>query len=108
MDTLLLQSRSLVNNIVLLHPELLWLALLFVPLLVLGARRLMSLAPWRRRLALFLQVLTVLLLLIAVAQPAFAHTDDEISLVVVLDRSGSVTEKSLQDAVRFAQTVLVP
>ena len=103
---LLLEARPLVNNIVLLHPELLWLAVLFIPLLILGARRLMALAPWRRRLALFLQVLTVLLLLVAVAQPAFAHADNDLSLVVVLDRSGSVTEKSMQDAVRFAQTVL--
>jgi len=97
---------NLMSNVVILRPELLWLALPLIPLLFLASRRLRGLAPWRRRTALTLQSLSALLLLLAVAEPALARPNENMSLVVVLDSSGSVSETSRQQAVTYAQNLL--
>jgi hypothetical protein len=85
---------------------LLWLALLILPLLFLGARRLMALARWRRRTALFLQTLSVLLLVVAVAEPARALPNNDLNVVVVLDNSASLSKESRDQASTYAQGIL--
>jgi Ca-activated chloride channel family protein len=95
-----------VNDIVLLHPERLWWAALLIPLLVLGALRLSSLGPWRRRLAFGLEVLSVLLLLGALAQPARIKPDTRLNLVLVLDTSDSLSATARQTALTFIQSTL--
>ena len=94
------------SGMVLLRPEMLWLALLFVPLIVLGARRLVSLAPWRRRLSVLLQTLSVLLLLFAIAEPALSKPNDSLHAIIVLDSSASLSEESRDQSVQYAQQVL--
>ncbi len=94
------------NDIVLLHPELLWWGALLIPLLVLGALRLSSLGAWRRRLAFLLQVLSVLLLLGALAQPARVKPDQSLNLVLVLDASDSLSAPARQTALAFVENAL--
>jgi uncharacterized membrane protein len=85
---------------------LLWLALLIVPLLFLGARRLMALARWRRRTALVLQTLSALLLVVAVAEPARALPNNDLNVVVLLDNSASLSKESRDQASIYAQSIL--
>ena len=106
MAGLLLETRPVLNDIVLLHPELLWWGALLVPLLVLGALRLSSLGAWRRRLAFLLQVLSVLLLLGALAQPARIKPDQRLDLVLVLDASDSLSDSARQTAQTFVTNAL--
>src|SRR5688572_4333429 len=106
MALLLLETRSGLNNIVLLRPEMLWLGLLIVPLLLLAARRLMALGRRRRSAAVFFQLLSALLMLLAVAEPALSRPNEDLDLVVVLDASSSLSEASRAQAVTYAQGVL--
>jgi Ca-activated chloride channel family protein len=109
MALLLLETRQAViitNDLVLLRPELLWLALLILPLLFLGSRRLMALARWRRRTALLLQTLSALLLVVAVAEPARALPNSDLNVVVVLDNSASLSKESRDQAIAYAQGIL--
>jgi uncharacterized membrane protein len=110
MAHLLLETRFHVSifpssSIALLRPELLWLALLIIPLILLPALRLRALASWRRWTALLLQTLSVLLLLLAIAEPAFVKPDNTFNLVVVLDASDSLSDASRRQAVQYAQDV---
>ncbi|HUS13810.1 MAG TPA: VWA domain-containing protein [Chloroflexia bacterium] len=73
----------------LLHPLLLAGALLLLPLLLLGVRRLMGLSRRRRVAALALQAGSALLLLAALAEPVRITPDLRFSLVVVVDVSDS-------------------
>jgi uncharacterized membrane protein len=98
--------RVLNSDLVLLRPEVLWLALLLIPLIVLVARRLVSLAPWRRRISLLLQILSVLLLLVAIAEPAFSRPNDTMHTVLVLDSSASLSAESRAASAKYAQDVL--
>lgn len=93
------------SEIALQRPELLWLAIPLVALMALITLRLRSLAPWRRYTALVLQSLSVLLLLTALAEPAFVKPDTNMSLVVVLDASDSLSEASRQQAIAYAKGV---
>ncbi|MFL5732680.1 MAG: VWA domain-containing protein [Chloroflexia bacterium] len=93
------------SEVVLLHPGVLVLALLLVPLIYLTARRLKGLAPWRRRVAILLQSLSALLLLLALAEPALARPDNSLSLVVVVDTSGSLSAESRQQAAAYVRGV---
>ncbi|MEO8288321.1 MAG: VWA domain-containing protein [Chloroflexota bacterium] len=93
------------SDISLLRPELLWLAVIIIPLMVLATRRLRALAPWRRRTSLLLQIASVVLLLITVAEPALVKPDNTLSVVVVLDASGSLSDASRQEAVDYAKAV---
>ncbi len=94
------------KDVVLLRPEMLWLAALLLPLLFVGARRLRGLAGWRRGSALLLQSLSALLLLLAMAEPSLVRPDTDLSLVVVLDASASIAHASRQQAVAYAKGVL--
>lgn len=93
------------SDISVLRPELLWLILPLVPLMAFAALRLRALAPWRRRTALVLQTTSVLLLILAIAEPAFVKPDTTFSLVVVLDGSGSLSDESRQQAIDYAKGV---
>ena len=94
------------SDITLLRPGFLWLALLVIPLVFLTARRLVGLAPWRRRTAILLQTLSALLLLVTLAEPALVKADQAFSLVVVLDSSASVSSQGRQQAAAYAQGVI--
>lgn len=94
------------NNLVFLQPALLWLAPVLVLLVIISMRLVRGLAPWRRRTAIFFQSLTVLLLVASIAQPAFSRPQGDMSLVVVLDSSASVSETSRAQATLFAQDLL--
>lgn len=94
------------NDFVFLQPQTLWLAPALVLLLLLSIRLVRGLAPWRRRTAAFFQALTVLLLVASLAQPAFARPQGEMSLVVVLDYSASVSTEGRAQATSFARNVL--
>ncbi len=94
------------SDFVFLHPELLWVAPALIVLIVVSMRLVRGLSPWRRRTASLLQSLTVLLLVGVLAQPAFSMQRDDFSMVVLLDGSASVSVKSLQMEVAFAQGVL--
>jgi uncharacterized membrane protein len=94
------------SDLVLLRPEMLWLALLLIPLIFLFARRLVSLAPWRRRFSLLLQSLSALLLVVALAEPTFSRPNDALHTILVLDASESVSAESRSQAARYAQEVL--
>ena len=97
---------TLPDNMVFLRPELLWLALLAVPFIFLASRRLMALSRWRRRTATFLQTLSALLLIIAIAEPALARPNDDLNVVVVLDSSASLSKESRINAVTYAKDLL--
>lgn len=90
----------------LLHPQLLWLAIPVLLLLAVSALLLSNLAAWRRAAALFLQGLSVILLLLALAQPAFVQPNKNLSVVVVLDASSSLSQQSRQQAVDYAKGAL--
>lgn len=94
------------TDFVFLHPEVFWAAPVLVPLILLFMRLVKGLSPWRRRTASFLQSATVLLMLAALAQPAFAHEHKDLSLVTVLDASASLSKESRDQAVAYAQGVL--
>ncbi|HYP19734.1 MAG TPA: VWA domain-containing protein, partial [Chloroflexia bacterium] len=94
------------NITTLLHPELLWLALVLVPLIFLAALRLRGLAAWRRNLAMLFQSASVFLLLVALAEPVILKPDTGLSLVVVLDASSSLSEQSRQQAAKYANDIL--
>jgi uncharacterized membrane protein len=109
MALLLLETRqtvSIPSDVLFLRPELLWLALLAVPLIFLASRRLMALSRWRRRTAIALQTLSALLLIVAVAEPALARPNDDLNMVVVLDNSASLSKESRDKAVTYAQGLL--
>ncbi len=97
---------TIANDVLFLRPELLWLALLALPLIFLASRRLMALARWRRRTAIALQTFSALLLIIAVAEPALARPNDDLNVVVVLDNSASLSKESRDKAVTYAQGLL--
>lgn len=92
-------------DIVLLRPELLWLGLLVLPMLVAAAARLGALGGRRRWAALLLQSLSALLLVGAMAEPALVLPDRSFTLVVVLDASASLSEQSRRQAVDYARAV---
>lgn len=94
------------RDLVFLRPEALWAAPLLVALILLLLRLVRGLSPWRMRTAAFLQSATVLLMLVALAQPAFARPRTDFSLVTVLDSSASLSKESRQQAVSYAQRVL--
>ncbi|MDQ3928569.1 MAG: VWA domain-containing protein, partial [Chloroflexota bacterium] len=94
------------NDFVFLQPQTLWLAPALVFLLLLSIRMVRGLAPWRKRTAAFFQTLTVLLLVASLAQPAFARPQGDMSMVVVLDTSASVSPESREQATSFARNVL--
>ncbi|HYP21913.1 MAG TPA: VWA domain-containing protein, partial [Chloroflexia bacterium] len=94
------------NYTTLLHPELLWLALVLVPLIFLAALRLRGLAAWRRNLAMLFQSASVFLLLVALAEPVILKPDTGLSLVVVLDASSSLSEQSRRQAAKYANDIL--
>jgi hypothetical protein len=90
----------------LLHPEVLWLALLLGPLFGLAALRLGGLARGRRRGALLLEGLSLLGLLAALAAPVRLAADDSLHLVLVLDASQSISDTSREQAQVYVQTAL--
>ena len=94
------------SDILLLHPEVLWLALVGLPLLGLAALRLGGLAPRRRRAALLLEAISLLGLLIALAAPMHLTGDENLHLVLVLDASQSISDVSREQAQVYAQTAL--
>jgi uncharacterized membrane protein len=106
MAHLLLETRPRVSNVTLLHPEVLWLVFLLLPLLVVGALWLGGLARWRRRAALLLEVVSLLALLVTLAAPVRLAADDSLRLVLVLDASDSVSAVSREQAQVYAQTAL--
>jgi uncharacterized membrane protein len=95
-----------VNDFLFLQPQTLWLAPFLVLLLLLSIRLVRGLAPWRKRTAVFFQALTVLLLVASLAQPAFSRPQGDMSLVVVLDSSASVSDEGRTRATEFARDVL--
>ncbi|MDQ6693573.1 MAG: VWA domain-containing protein [Chloroflexota bacterium] len=101
------------NNINFRHPDVFWLTLLLIPLILTFSRfqgRLKGLARWRRRFSILLQSLTTLLLLASLAEPTFAlpakAQTRALSLAVVLDVSGSISGASNLKAIKYAQAVL--
>lgn len=94
------------NDFLFLQPQILWLAPILLLLLLLSIRLVRGLAPWRRRTAVFFQGLTVLLLVASLAQPAFSRSHGDMSLVVVLDSSASVSPDSRVEATSFARNIL--
>ena len=97
---------SIPTDVVFLRPQLLWLALLAVPLIFVASRRLMALSNWRRRTAIFFQTFSALLLVVAVAEPVLARPNEDLNVVVVLDSSASLSEASRARAVTYAQGIL--
>ena len=94
------------SDLILLYPELLWLALPIVPLVLLGAFRLVGLSRRRRWGATGTQLLAILMLLGALAQPALARPDDRLYLALVLDASASLSDAGRARTVAYAQEVL--
>jgi Ca-activated chloride channel homolog len=94
------------SELVLLRPEVLWLAPALILLTTLSAIRLRSLAPWRRRFSVVLQSLSAILLVVALAEPALSRPNNSLYLVVVLDSSASLSEESRAEAATYAQAVL--
>ncbi len=88
-----------------LRPELLWLAVAIVPLLMLAALRIRATAAWRRHTSLILQIAGVVLLVLAIAEPAVVKQDDTLSVTVVLDSSGSLSADARRQAVEYAKGV---
>lgn len=74
------------------HPQWLWL-LLLLPLVAMAWRRLPLPTP-RRVLAVGLRATVIMLLAMALADPSSVRRDDRLSVVAILDVSGSVRDLS--------------
>ena len=72
------------------HPQLLWLALLAIPIILMGRRSLTLLDPTRRRTAIALRVVVLLFLVAMLAgiQTVRWHTD--LTVITVVDQSESI------------------
>src|SRR4051794_25102933 len=92
--------------IVWLHPLLLLLGIPTLIILFIAARRLRGLSPIRRNAALTMQSLSALLLIGAIAEPAVPMPDNKLDVVLVLDRSASLSKEGAQQAVDYAKGVL--
>lgn len=75
------------------HPQWLWLLLLLPPLLAVAWRRLPPPRP-RRTVAAALRAGVIVLLALALADPSSVRRDDRLSVVAILDVSGSVRDLS--------------
>ncbi len=106
MVLLLLETGPGLSGIVLLRPAFLLLALLVVPLLAFGMRRLVGLSRVRRWSALVLESLSALLLVVALTEPALVTANDHLDVVLVLDASRSVSQVGRFQAASYAKEVL--
>jgi Ca-activated chloride channel family protein len=100
-----METRFDLSGIAFLRPELLWLAVVIVPLLMLAALRIRATAAWRRNSSLVLQIAGVVLLVLAIAEPAVVKQDDTLSVTVVLDTSGSLSAEAREQVVAYAKGV---
>jgi Ca-activated chloride channel homolog len=82
------------------QPALLWLALLALPLLIVGIRTLRSMDPVRRTMTLGLRTVMLVLIVAMLAGPHAVREHDRITVIGLIDISGSVQ--------RFAEMPRVP
>jgi uncharacterized membrane protein len=88
--------------------EPLWLiaTVLLIPVAILGWRRMASLGPVRRSLAIALRCLLMLVLILLLARFNRAMRNDEVTVILVLDRSQSVPEGLQQAAIDYLEKAL--
>jgi hypothetical protein len=72
------------------HPALLWLALLAIPLVLLGMRALSNMDRLRRATALALRTILLLAMVFMLAGPHAVREHDHLTVIGLLDVSGSV------------------
>ncbi|MCI0631935.1 MAG: VWA domain-containing protein [Phycisphaerales bacterium] len=72
------------------HPQLLLLALIAVPLILIGWRAMSLTDPLRRWVALALRAILIVVFAIALARPHMVREHDHLTVIGVLDISGSV------------------
>lgn len=94
------------SEFVLQRPEMLLLLAVILPLLLLPNFRLGAISRLRRNLSVLLQGTSALLMVVALAEPALVFPDPHLSMVVVLDASGSVSPSSRAASVQYARDVL--
>lgn len=106
MARLLLEARFCVSEFVLLRPEMLLLLAVALPILLLPALRLRALSRLRRNISTFLQGTSAILMVVAIAEPALVFPDPRLSMVLVLDASGSVSPSSRAVSIEYARDML--
>lgn len=94
------------SDFVLLRPEMLLLLAVVLPVLLLLTLRLGSLSRMRRNISTLIQGVSAILMVVALAEPAFVYPDPHLSMVVVLDASGSVSPSSRAASIQYARDVL--
>ena len=85
------------------QPELLWLLLLALPMLWLGHRRLTTVEPLRRGIALGLRVAVLLLLVLILAGLRAERRHTDLTVIAVVDRSPSIRVFGEPDSVQPGQ-----
>jgi len=85
---------------------MLLLLVVVLPILLLLTLRLGSLSRMRRNISTLIQGVSAILIVVALAEPAFVFPDPHLSMVVVLDASGSVSPSSRAASIQYARDVL--
>jgi hypothetical protein len=85
-----------------------WLAgcVLLVPIVWLAWRNLAALGPVRRTLATILRCVVVVILLVLLARPMLTRKSRRLTVVVVLDRSRSISAELQQAALDYLSLAL--
>ncbi len=82
-----------------------WLpaCLLVIPIVWMGRRNLVALGRGRQWTATVLRCLVVVLLAVALAQPKFTRTNEQLTLITIIDRSRSIPTPVQQQAQAYLQ-----
>ncbi len=87
-----------------------WLVLLLtvVPVLWMGRRHLVALAPVRRWCAMVLRCLGILILVLLLARLQVTRTSEDVAVVAIVDRSQSIAPDLLREGLNYLAAALPP
>lgn len=94
-------TLGMTSGFAITHPGWLSALVLLIPVIGLGWRSLGALSPLRRRLAIGLRCLGILLLVLLLARLTRTQQSDEVTVVAVLDRSQSIPTDLQQQALDY-------
>ncbi len=85
-----------------------WLlgSILLVPIVVMAMRNLNSLSPIRRWCAIILRCIVVLLLVILLARPNLTRKSKNLTVIIVLDRSQSISQELQEKSLEYLANAL--
>lgn len=82
-------------------PSSLLIALVAIPLVWWGWRNLTAMSPWRRALVCALRALVVLAIAFTLAQPKWLERGENLTVVLLVDRSQSISHQAEQAALDY-------